>query len=159
TRDVIEARNEVDRLDRAAEPARRVLSAAVFRGAATLSTNVAEACVADLRAAIRRADRSAASLLLKLFWPFSAGSRLRALNNASEEAASAFVELGYEGERPSTPALTLAVGEAFVDAAKAAKAYQEALKVLSHVPDLGALAISLSNRTKSLEAVSGEAWT
>lgn len=159
TSHLIELRNKVDELERAAEGARKILPPASFGDADKLSITDAEARVADFQEAIRRSNREVAPFLEKLFWTFLKESRHHCLIAAADKLRTTLAPLGFQRIQDSSTEQTLAYGSEFLDALKAATAYQAALKVLSGTPDTGALATQVANQTRALADISGEAWS
>jgi hypothetical protein len=159
TKHLIELRNRVDNLERAAEGARNVLSLASFENADKLSIADAEARVADLREALLRSKREKASFFQRLFWAFLKDSRNRELLNSVGDLNNALARLGFEREQSFLPDRSLAEGVEFIEALKAASAYKSALKLLSSTPDAGVLAAKLADQTRALADASSEAWS
>jgi hypothetical protein len=98
TQQSIELRNKVDRLERAAEGARRILSLASFEGADELSIADVEARVADLREALRRSKREAAPFFQRVFWTFLRDSRNRHLLNSVGNLDKVLARQSFERE-------------------------------------------------------------
>jgi very-short-patch-repair endonuclease len=158
TQQLIELRNWVDKLERAAERARRILSLASFEDADKLSIADAEARVADLREALRRSKREEAPFFQRLFWTFLKESRNRQLLN-SVDNLEALARPDFAREQRFLPERSLAAGVEFVEALKAASSYKTALRLLSSAPDTGALAAKVADQTRALADVSSEAWS
>src|SRR5262249_52783993 len=114
--------------------------------------------IADLREAIRRSNCQSASFLGRLFWTFLKETRRRRLVNSLENLDAALAPLGFQRTHDSSPEQTLLRGVEFLDALKAASAYQATLRVLSSTPDTGALAAQVANQTRVLAERSAEAW-
>ncbi len=160
TSDLIELRNRVDKLERAAEGARDVLPPASFENADKLSIGDAEARVADLQEAVRRSDREAAPFLERLFWVFLKEPRHRYMIDSTKRLETTLAQLGFERKGDDLfPAQSLADGLQFLEALKAASAYKGALKLLSSTPETGALAAKVAHQTRNLAEISGEAWS
>jgi hypothetical protein len=159
TQHLIELRNTVDKLERAAEGARGILSLASFEDADKLSIAEAEALVADLREALRRSKREEAPFFQRLFWALLMNSRNRQLLNSVGDLDKALTRLGFDRERSFLPERSLAEGVEFIGALKAASAYKAALKLLSSTPDMGVLAAKVADETRNLADVSSEAWS
>jgi very-short-patch-repair endonuclease len=158
TQQLIELRNWVDKLERAAEGARRILSVASFEGADKLSIADADARVADLREALRRSKREEAPFFQKLFWRFLKDSRHRQLLNSVDNLDKTLARPDFEREQRFLPERSLAAGVECVEALKAASAYKTALRLLSSAPDTGVLAKKVADQTRALADVSSEAW-
>lgn len=159
TSELIGLRNRVDKLERAAEDARRFLPGATFRDANRLSISDAEARLAALQGALRRSNREQVTFLEQLFWTFLTGSRQRRLITMASNFQAALTPLGFQGARDADPHQLLAGGSEFINALKSASAYQSALKELSNKPDTGALAAQIANQTRALAEISSEAWS
>jgi hypothetical protein len=159
TQQLIELRNKVDRLERAAEKARRILPRASFENADKLSVADAEDRIADLSEALRRSKREEAPLLLRLFWTFLKDSRSRQLLSAIGNLDKALARLGFEPAQKFLPERSLAEGIECIEALKAASAYRTALKLLLSAPDTGVLAAKVADQTQTLADVSSEAWS
>jgi very-short-patch-repair endonuclease len=159
TSELIRLRNRVDKLERAAEGARGILPSATFRNAERLSISDAEVRLADLREALRRASREEAPFLEQLFWTFLKGPRQRRLIAAAHELQATLKPLGFQSAKGADLHQELVGGSEFINALKAASAYQSALKELSNTPDTGTLAAQIGNQTRVLAEISGEAWS
>ena len=159
TNQLFELRHRVDELQHAAEGSRHVLAPACFEEADKLSIADAEARIADLREALRRSDRALAPLFERIFWAFLNETRYRHLINSADKLDAILSQHGFEREKDSSPARTLADGLKFLEAVKAASAYKAALRLLSNRSDPGALAAEVANQTRTLAEISGEAWS
>ncbi len=157
--ELVQLRNKVDELERAAEEARKILSHATFMDPDKFSNQDAEARLADLRDAIRRSDRRVAPPLERLFWTFLKESRGRCLIAAADRLRAALAPLGFQAKHSSSPDDTMVEGSKYLVALKAASAYQTALKALSDMPDIGTLAAKVASQTRVLADISGEAWS
>jgi very-short-patch-repair endonuclease len=159
TNQLIDLRNRVDVLERAAERARELLPPASFTDADRLPITDAEHQVARLRQAVSRSKREAAPFLQKLFWTFLKESRDRSLIDSAAQLHTTLAPLGFQRRQDSSPEQTVAAGLEFLEALKAASAYRVALRTLSGMPDTGALATQVTNQTGALADISGEVWS
>jgi very-short-patch-repair endonuclease len=155
--DIIELRNRVDVLERAAEDSRNILPDSTFRDANSLSVSDAEKEVARAHHVLHRADRQKASFFERLFWSFLKENRQRQAVAAVKKAESVLASLGLKNTETNNQRLLIHASE-FISAVKAASAYQAALKKLSSMPDTGALAAEIANQTKSLAEKSNDVW-
>lgn len=134
---LIELRNTVDRLEQAAEDARRRLGPDLFAAAAKFDLLSLHASHDELTTACAHADRSRAGTLARLLWPLFRGGRLRELAASLQAHRSLFVQAGVDF--PDTPtrdvdvagcsAIVDSISGRLADIAKAAE-YLNALKAL-----------------------------
>jgi hypothetical protein len=148
TQHLIELRNKVDRLERAAEGARRILPSASFGNADKLSIADAEARIADLREALRRSKREEAPFFLRLFWTFLKDSRNHQLLSSVGNLDRTLARQGFERGQRFLPERSLAAGVEFVEALKAASASHPVARSVG-------LRASWSPRQKALASCSG----
>ena len=157
-KELIGLRNRVDQLERACEDARRLLSERVFREAAQCLTTELEFNAENLRRAVRRSDRSQASLPEKLFWRLLDESRQKQVKSAVESFITAAQEVGLNLPTVTSPDQLLAAGTNLIHAIKSAASYQTALGDLAKKSQLGSLAKQIAHQNKKVAEHSGEAW-
>lgn len=155
---LVALRNRVDRLERAAEEARRILRSDVFSNATAVLESDLPRLVQVLAEATRRARREGAAFVDRMLWPMRKGS----LQRQAREAALA-VRIGLEGFGAwpgglEEPKRVHALAEAFLAAATSASSYRSALAELSHAGDLGTLAVDIARENDAIAALSLEAW-
>ena len=148
----------MDKLERDAEDARKILPGVTFRDADKLSISTAEAALANFREVLRRSRREEGSFLEQLFWTFLKELRQRRLVTAAHELQAILMPFGFKSAKHAEPNQFVG-GSEFIIALKAASRYQSALKELSNTPDTGALAAQTANQTRLLAEISGEAWS
>jgi len=155
---VVQLRNRVDRLEQAAESARRLLGETAFATASSVLEAGLPDKVSRLRGAVHRADRTKLALIDRLIWPL----RKEALRRNVDEAIAAVRDLlagsGIGIRQDVEVAQFLGQAEACLEAAQAAAAYQAALEELSIQPEVGALAAEIAHNAEALGGLSLEAW-
>jgi len=155
---LIQLRNKVDGLERAAEEARGILPAETFRNAANLSLSDAEIVLEGLRTALRRADPKKAPFFQQTFWFFIKAARIRELNTAAERICAVMMPFGFSGNSAGDPSVLLSQATSYIAALEDAAQYKTKLIELSLAKDTGALANQLTALTKTLAQLSSEAW-
>src|SRR5262249_10311703 len=100
---LIQVRNRVDELERAAEVARNTLSATAFANSESFSIIGAEACLKETEEALCQSNSQKASLLERLIWCFLKKTRLRRLDTAIEKLGAALQPLGFQPVDGTTP--------------------------------------------------------
>ncbi len=156
--ELVQLRNRVDRLEQTAESARLHLSKDLFHKASEVVDSEVPRKVANLREAIRRADRREADLLDRLVWPVRRQALQQRVNSVAVELRDALKPFGFERGQNAEPLKLIDEAEALLDAAKAAAEYQSALRDLSDGKDMGSLAAKVAEQTKVLAGLSEQAW-
>jgi very-short-patch-repair endonuclease len=157
TTQLIELRNNVDKLERAAEQARSILPSSSFKDADKLPIADAEIKLAEVQKALQRSKREAAPLIEKLLWPLLKKSRYRELVDSVETFVAALGPFGFQPGTSSTER-KFTFGLQLFKAIKDASAYKGAIAKLSNSPDTGALAAKTAEHTRALAEISAETW-
>jgi very-short-patch-repair endonuclease len=158
TNRLVQLRNKVDGLERAAEDARRILPADTFRSAANIALSDTEIVLASLREALRRASRKNAAFLHQVFWLFLKGARNRDVVIAADRVRAVLKPYGFDGVIETEPSVLLTEATNYIELLDAASQYKTKLKELSNSKDTGALANELTAQTRALAEISAEAW-
>lgn len=156
--ELIRSRNQVDEVERACEPARRLLPEQIFRNADQISLAELESNTETLKRAIFQSERIRASIVEKLVWKFIEESRKKQVETASEALFNSIQEIEIHLPRSSPHDELLNTAGEIVRAVKSAASYQAALKNLAEKPQLGDLARELAHQHEKVAALSAEAW-
>lgn len=158
TNSLVNLRNKVDRLERAAEEARKLLSPEMFQNAENIALSDAKIVVASLREALRRASRTNAPFMQQVFWLFIKNARERDVKLAADRARAVLQPYGFADIRDAEPAALLTETTRYIELLDAAVLYKTTLHELSNTKDPGALANMLTTQTRALAKISSEAW-
>lgn len=145
--ELVEMRNEVDRLERESEDARQKLGPDLFANTIGIDIKAAKLAVSGLEISANLADRSRAAFFIKLIWPLLRRTRLsdlaQSINVAKEELSRCGVDLPIPPDDDEGVASVLSsVNEAKLNISLIEKAvtYFRALRVLQNYPSLEEIA-------------------
>jgi very-short-patch-repair endonuclease len=158
TQELVTLRNKVDNLERTAEEARGILPESTFATAASVPTSELESRIEKLRAAIRRSTAGEASVIERLFWTFLKEGRRQQVVVETALLSECLTAMGFEDGQPNDPSALLFRGVSCLEALKAASAYTAALEDLFKLPDTGALAATVAQRTQAVASLSADVW-
>jgi very-short-patch-repair endonuclease len=158
-RRIIDLRNRVDLLEGQAETARDILPEETFRSAADFCDQRIEEAVQRLRSAIRRADRTSATIIERIIWSLLRNGRERVVKETVQNAVKVLSDLGLHSRGAKTPNQILSITEQYAQALDAARVYGDALRELASNRDTGAAAAELQKQSNALAGISGEVWS
>ena len=162
---LVELRNDVDRLERQSEDARRRLGPEKFASASEIDCDDLLAALADVTAALNRVDRRQAPFLERLLWSFSKRSRHTALSDATLASNERLMPIGTKLPRLADPEANLLSIQSAVSATSAvvadltlAQSYRERLAELQMAPPLELIARDDAALMKRIAANSSQLW-
>ena len=156
--ELVALRNRVDRLEQAAEAARKALPDAAFRDPARLQTAELSRRIEALRAALQRADREKASLVVRLTWALRQKNLGRTVDKAAASLIAHLSAIGLDSNLPSEADRLLIHAKPLLESARLAAEYHEALNTLASQSDVGALSKGIAHATARMADLSIEAW-
>lgn len=156
--ELIQLRNEVDELERIAEPGRDLLPKNAFQEANEATVSTIEERIEQLRVALQRSVYGSLSGLDKLFWSFTRKSREAKSTASANMLRGSFASIGIDLESSLEPADVFAHAKVYAEALTVASKYQSRLRRLGSSPDLGVLASEISDTTKMLADLSLAVW-
>ena len=164
-KEVVDLRNQVDRLEAEAEESRAFLAPEVFRSLKNRDLGPLREAVRALENAMERADRERQPFYIGLLWPFLGGRRLAELAETGEAVAVFLEELGLETPTgPVTDAMLPTWKELHqetsrrLEGAERARSYMRALDRLQEVRSLEGIAREKGRKLSDLSRNAETLW-